>query len=64
MKKINTPSFAIINSCCGLMIPFVFKTYFLGIPISQTILCTHCKQKVTARTLDKAIIKWNERFKL
>lgn len=45
--------------CCECFIPFTYKTSFLGIPICYTIMCVFCRRKIRARTMKKAIEKWN-----
>ena len=51
----------ILNDCgCDIFIPFVYQTYFLRFPICYTIMCVHCRKKVKARNMNKAIEKWNK----
>jgi hypothetical protein len=51
-----------LNPCgCDMFIPFGFTTNFLGIPICATVMCICCKKKARARTIEKAIEKWNRR---
>ena len=52
-----------LNPCgCDMFIPFGFKTHFLGIQISASVMCICCRKKVRARTLEKAIEKWNKKM--
>ena len=52
-----------LNPCgCDMFIPFGFKTHFLGIQISASVMCICCRKKVRARTLEKAIEKWNKKW--
>ena len=47
---------------CDMSIPFAYSTHFLGFTLCYTIICVGCqKTRVRARTLDKAIEKWNRR---
>ena len=52
-----------LNSCgCDLFIPFCYSTNFLGIKLWHTVICVNCHKKVRARTVEKAINKWNEKM--
>lgn len=50
-----------LKPCCDCCIPFAFQTYFLGIPVSFTIICIFCRHTIKARNKEKAIIKWNRK---
>lgn len=47
---------------CDCPIPFSYKTYFLGIPISTTISCIWCRARVTRLTEKAAVKAWKKRF--
>ena len=52
-----------LNSCgCDLFIPFGYSTNFLGITLWHTVICVNCHKKARARTLEKAIDKWNAKM--
>ena len=46
---------------CDCPMNFAYKTYFLGIPISTTIMCVFCRAKVTRFTEKAAVKAWNKR---
>ena len=50
-----------LNHCCEHWALSSFITYLFGIRVSYTIQCKHCKRKITAKTREEAIIKWNKR---
>lgn len=46
---------------CDCPMPWGYKTYFLGIPISTTINCVWCRIKITRPTEKMAVKAWNRR---
>lgn len=51
-----------LNPCnCDCPMTMAWKSFFLGIPISTTIMCVFCRRKVTRFTEKQAVKAWNRR---
>jgi hypothetical protein len=58
MKSIITKKVKPCNCEISMILPY--NRFFFGIPIGTTILCCHCRRKVTRFTEKKAIEDWNK----
>lgn len=58
MKSIITSGVKPCN--CEIPMTLPYNRFFFGIHIGTTILCCHCRRKVTRITEKKAINAWNK----
>lgn len=51
-----------LQPCCKMFIPFGYSAHIFGFQLCNTVECVWCRKKVRARTLEKAIDKWNAKL--
>lgn len=59
MKKNDT--ITELKPCCEFCVPFIYDTCIFKHTIKVTVCCVHCGKKVSGRTFEKAVKKWNRR---